>query len=161
MRNTWFKTHSSNLYTVSSGAILFYFCHIFAVSTSVLCRYIQAIRQLKAEGRKLMRTVHLMFVPGKICDCFPYSSLICNLNTKLIYPHRHAVNKWYFVYLGSVTSSHYLMMSRVSSKCSNMFEVLRLKSGGVSSPHTLSIQVCTPSHNNRFLRQLATPTVLN
>uniref|UniRef100_A0A667XX76 N-acyl-aliphatic-L-amino acid amidohydrolase n=1 Tax=Myripristis murdjan TaxID=586833 RepID=A0A667XX76_9TELE len=31
----------------------------------VTVQYIQAIRRLKAEGRKLMRTVHLMFVPDE------------------------------------------------------------------------------------------------
>ncbi|KAG7272975.1 hypothetical protein CRUP_021480 [Coryphaenoides rupestris] len=32
---------------------------------SVTIQYIQAIRRLKAEGNKLMRTVHLMFVPDE------------------------------------------------------------------------------------------------
>ncbi|CAB1354153.1 unnamed protein product [Coregonus sp. 'balchen'] len=31
---------------------------------SVTIQYIQAIRRLKAEGKKFMRTIHLMFVPG-------------------------------------------------------------------------------------------------
>uniref|UniRef100_A0A4W6DPB5 N-acyl-aliphatic-L-amino acid amidohydrolase n=1 Tax=Lates calcarifer TaxID=8187 RepID=A0A4W6DPB5_LATCA len=37
-----------------------YFCH-----NSAFCRYIQAVRRLKAEGWKPMRTVHLMFVPDE------------------------------------------------------------------------------------------------
>ncbi|KAJ7999712.1 hypothetical protein DPEC_G00197250 [Dallia pectoralis] len=43
--------------------------NIFARGTqdmkSVTIQYIQAIRRLKAEGRKLLRTVHLMFVPDE------------------------------------------------------------------------------------------------
>uniref|UniRef100_A0A6Q2ZHQ8 N-acyl-aliphatic-L-amino acid amidohydrolase n=1 Tax=Esox lucius TaxID=8010 RepID=A0A6Q2ZHQ8_ESOLU len=42
--------------------------NIFARGTqdmkSVTIQYIEAVRRLKAEGKKLMRTIHLMFVPG-------------------------------------------------------------------------------------------------
>lgn len=79
MRNT----HSPTLHTVSADSIS-YFCHNSALFIFLTSRYIQAVRRLKAEGRKLMRTVHLMFVPGKIFDCFPtfqYSLLSKDLNT--------------------------------------------------------------------------------
>ena len=31
---------------------------------SVSCQYLEAIRVLKAEGKALLRTIHLTFVPG-------------------------------------------------------------------------------------------------
>lgn len=54
-------SHSLNLLTVSSAPTLFLW-----KMPVVLCRYIQAVRRLKAEGRRLLRTVHLMFVPGGV-----------------------------------------------------------------------------------------------
>lgn len=73
IRISW--QNSFNTRTVSSGS----FCDIVTntMSSFVLCRHIQAVRRLKAQGQKLMRTVHLMFVPGRIFGCF-FSSF-CNL----------------------------------------------------------------------------------
>lgn len=60
------------------------FCHplLFFIT-----RYIQAIRRLKAEGNKLMRTVHLMFVPGKAPSQWLYVRFSITLNVNLCRPY--------------------------------------------------------------------------
>lgn len=67
--NTCLNVIALNLHTVGADFIM------NAPSSFALCRYIQAVRRLKAEGRKLLRTVHLMFVPGRTFDGFLYSLL--------------------------------------------------------------------------------------
>lgn len=52
----------------SSSVVVNYEQFILRISSSDLSslrRYIQAVRRLKAEGQKFLRTLHLTFVPGK------------------------------------------------------------------------------------------------
>lgn len=44
-----------------------YQCPIAATPSFCVCvRYIEAIRRLKAAGKMFPRTIHMMFVPGKV-----------------------------------------------------------------------------------------------
>ena len=43
--------------------------HMFNLS-EFLCRYLEAVRRLKADGKKFLRTIYLTFVPGIVLNVF-------------------------------------------------------------------------------------------
>lgn len=109
------SVHYLNLHTVSLHLILFLW-----LMPVVLCRYIQAVRRLKAEGRRLSRTVHLMFVPGGVLYCL----FKCVLSFTFFYWH---LNTGEERYKWSLSTAPICIKEKVKFLYFNLPNVIRYK----------------------------------